>query len=69
MNAEKGGGEVKRGRVQMREYGGQRTDNRGGEMWGRFRVSCFSFMFHVSGVRLLSPPETGGVPAGGGGMI
>ena len=27
------------------------------------------FMFHVSSVRLLSPPETGGVPAGGGGMI
>ena len=26
------------------------------------------FMFHVSSVRLLSPPETGGVPAGGGGM-
>ena len=32
-----------------------------------FRVS--SFWFHVLGVRLLSPPETGGVPAGGGGMI
>ena len=25
--------------------------------------------FLVSSVRLLSPPETGGVPAGGGGMM
>ena len=27
------------------------------------------FSFQVSRVRLLSPPETGGVPAGGGGMM
>ena len=26
------------------------------------------FKFQVLGVLLLSPPETGGVPAGGGGM-
>ena len=43
------------------------TDGSGGERWGwfGFQVSSFRFQvsgvwFHVLGVRLLSPPETGG---------
>ena len=40
-------------------------DSEGQSWWGVLS----GFKFHVSGVRLLSPPETGGVPAGGGGMI
>ena len=42
--------------------GGKNLMFQGGDM-----VSGFRFL--VSGVRLLSPPVTGGVPAGGGGMI
>ena len=42
--------------------GGKNLMFQGGDMVSGFR-------FHVSSVRLLSPPETGGVPAGGGGMI
>ena len=60
MNAEKGGGEVKRGRVQMREYRVQSTDNRGGRGGADLVFHVSSFWFHVLGVRLLPPPETGG---------
>ena len=38
----------------------QMTDGRGGERWGWFGFQVSGFKFQVLGVRLLSPPETGG---------